>query len=126
MANWRGFQKERPKMDKRKQRDERKEIARRRKQETIGMPRKEQVAISRLRTGFTRATHGPKMEGVVNAPSATPIYPSTTYCGNAKKLRTRERTWTWERNNGSTGKKYGKDNWLRKRMEKTTEKYQRS
>jgi hypothetical protein len=30
------------------------------------MPRKEQVAISRLRTGFTRATHGPKMDGVDN------------------------------------------------------------
>jgi hypothetical protein len=30
------------------------------------MPRKEQVAISRLRTGYTRATHGPKMEGVGN------------------------------------------------------------
>jgi hypothetical protein len=28
------------------------------------------------------------------APSATPIYPLTTYCGNAKKLRTREQTWT--------------------------------
>jgi hypothetical protein len=30
------------------------------------MLRKEQVAISRLRTGYTRATHGPKMEGVSN------------------------------------------------------------
>jgi hypothetical protein len=30
------------------------------------MPRKNQVAISRLRTGYTGATHGPKMEGVSN------------------------------------------------------------
>jgi hypothetical protein len=30
------------------------------------MPRKEQVAISRLRPGYTRATHGPKMIGVGN------------------------------------------------------------
>jgi hypothetical protein len=37
--------------------------------------------------------------------SATPIYPSTTYCKNAKKLRTRERTWTRKKNNASTGKK---------------------
>jgi hypothetical protein len=28
------------------------------------MPRKEQVAISRLRTRYTRATRGPKMKGV--------------------------------------------------------------
>jgi hypothetical protein len=26
--------------------------------------------------------------------SATTIYPSTAYCGNAKKLRTRQQTWT--------------------------------
>jgi hypothetical protein len=48
-----------------------------RKEDTKGMPRKEQVAIS---------SH--------YASSATPIYPSTTYCGNAKKLRIRERVWT--------------------------------
>jgi hypothetical protein len=53
-----------------------------RKEDTKGIPRKEQVAISRLRTGYTRATH--------YAPSATPIYLLTTYCGNAKKMRTRE------------------------------------
>jgi hypothetical protein len=46
-------------MEKRKQRDERKE-------ERKGMPRKEQVTISRLRTGYSRATHGPKMEEVDN------------------------------------------------------------
>jgi hypothetical protein len=92
MADRRGFQKERPNMEKRKQRDERKKPAVDRKEDTKGMPRKEQVAISRLRTRYTRATHGNKMEGVSihYAPSATPIYPSTTYCGNAKKLRTRE------------------------------------
>jgi hypothetical protein len=30
------------------------------------MPRKEQVAVSRFRTGYTRATQGPKIEGVSN------------------------------------------------------------
>jgi hypothetical protein len=84
MADRRGFQKDRPKMEKRKQRDERKEAEDvDRKEDTKGMPRKEQVPISRL---------GPKMEGVRihYAPSATPIYLLTTYCANAKKLRTRE------------------------------------
>jgi hypothetical protein len=37
-----------------------------RKEDTKGMTRKEQVAIFRLRTGCTRATHGPKMELVGN------------------------------------------------------------
>jgi hypothetical protein len=37
-----------------------------RKEDTKGMPRKEQVAIPRIRTGYTRATHGPKMERVSN------------------------------------------------------------
>jgi hypothetical protein len=37
-----------------------------RKEDTKGMPKKEQVAISRLRTGYTMANHGPKMEGVSN------------------------------------------------------------
>jgi hypothetical protein len=37
-----------------------------REEDTKEMPRKEQVAISRLRTGYTRATHGLKMEGVDN------------------------------------------------------------
>jgi hypothetical protein len=36
------------------------------KEDTKRMPRKEQMAISRLRTGYTKATHGPKMEGVGN------------------------------------------------------------
>jgi hypothetical protein len=35
-----------------------------RKEDTKGMPTKEQVVISRLRTEYTRATHGPKMKGV--------------------------------------------------------------
>jgi hypothetical protein len=37
-----------------------------RKEDTKGMPRKKQVAISRLRTVYTRATYGPKMERVGN------------------------------------------------------------
>jgi uncharacterized OB-fold protein len=64
-----------------------------RKEDTKGMPRK--VAISKLSTGYTRATQGPKMEGVSNplCPVCNHIlYPLTTYCENAKKLRTREQT----------------------------------
>jgi hypothetical protein len=61
-----------------------------RKEDTKGMPRKEQVAISRLRTGYKKAIHGPKGTSIHCVPSTKPIYPSTTYCGNAKKLRTRE------------------------------------
>jgi hypothetical protein len=38
-----------------------------RKEDAKGVPRKEQVAISRLRTGYTRATLGPKMERVVQS-----------------------------------------------------------
>jgi hypothetical protein len=37
-----------------------------RKKDTKEMPRKEQVAISRLRTGYTRTPHGLKMEGISN------------------------------------------------------------
>jgi hypothetical protein len=37
-----------------------------RKEDTKRMPRKEQVAISRLRTGYTGVIHSPKMEGVSN------------------------------------------------------------
>jgi hypothetical protein len=37
-----------------------------RKEDTKKMQRKEQVVISRLRTGYTRATHGLKMEEVFN------------------------------------------------------------
>jgi hypothetical protein len=74
MTDRRGFQKERPKIEKWKQRDERKEAGRRQKG---GYER----ASGNIQTLNRRATHGPKMEG---------IYPSTTYCGNANKLRTRE------------------------------------
>jgi hypothetical protein len=37
-----------------------------RKENTKEMQRKKQVALSRLRTGYTKATHGPKIEGVGN------------------------------------------------------------
>jgi hypothetical protein len=65
-----------------------------RKEDTKRMPRKEQVAISRLRTVYTRAYHGPKLDGVNNPQSLLQhlsiLYPSTTYCWNVKKRRTRE------------------------------------
>jgi hypothetical protein len=34
--------------------------------DTRGMTRREQVIISRLRTGYTRATHGPRMNGITD------------------------------------------------------------
>jgi hypothetical protein len=34
--------------------------------DTRGMTGREQVVISRLRTGYTRATHGPRMNGITN------------------------------------------------------------
>jgi hypothetical protein len=37
-----------------------------RKEDTKGMPMKKQVATPRFRTGYTRATQGPKMEEVGN------------------------------------------------------------
>jgi hypothetical protein len=56
-----------------------------RKEDTKGMPTKEHVAIS-------RPLMAPRWKGSVvhYVPSVTPIYLSTTHCGNAKKLRTRE------------------------------------
>jgi hypothetical protein len=79
-----------------------------RKEDTKG-----QVAISRLRTGYTGVTHDPKMEGISNP--LCPFY--NTYlsvyvvdvweCGIAKKLRImdmRKEQWI----NGK--KRYGKDN----------------
>jgi hypothetical protein len=56
------------------------------------------------------------------APSATLIYPSTIYCGNVNKLKTRERTWPCIKKNGSTGKK-GWKKWLttQKKSDCTTE-----
>jgi ribonuclease HI len=55
MIDQRGLQKKRPKMEKRKQQDERKEFGRRQKE---GFKRSAKERAS----GYTRATHGPKME----------------------------------------------------------------
>jgi hypothetical protein len=35
--------------------------------DTTGMTRREQVVISRLRTAYTRATHGPRMNGITDS-----------------------------------------------------------
>jgi hypothetical protein len=53
-----------------------------RKEDTKGMPRKEQVVISRPRTGFYEG-HPRSIHPFCNTYS-------TTYCGNAKEIRTRE------------------------------------
>jgi hypothetical protein len=72
------FKKKKPKIEKR----DRKKKARRRQKGGYKKYAKEK-ASGRLR-----------MEGVSNPlrPFYRPIYPSTTYCGNAKKLMTREQT----------------------------------
>jgi hypothetical protein len=65
-----------------------------RKEDTKGMPRKKQVAISRLRIGYTRTIHDPNMEGVGN-----PLCP---FCNTDLSVdhilweckETREREWT--------------------------------
>jgi hypothetical protein len=34
--------------------------------DTRGMTRREQVVVSRMKTGYTRATHGPRMNGMTD------------------------------------------------------------
>jgi hypothetical protein len=80
MADRSEFQKERSKMEKRKQRDERKEAGSRRK------GRYERNAKERASGNIQ--TQNRVNEG--HGKGATSIYPSNTYCGNARKLRTRE------------------------------------
>jgi hypothetical protein len=71
-------------MEKRKQRHERKETGR---QQKGGYKRnakeRESGNIQTQNRVYGRGC------AIHYAPSSTPIYPSTTYCGNAKKLRTR-------------------------------------
>jgi hypothetical protein len=64
-----------------------------RKENTKGMPRKEQVAIYIVsELGIRVSLTAPRLKGsaIHHTPPATTIYPSTTYCRNAKKLKTRE------------------------------------
>jgi hypothetical protein len=65
MADRRGFQKDQKWKNENNETKERKPDVDR-KGDTKEMPRKKQVAISRLRTGYTRAIHDPKMERVSN------------------------------------------------------------
>jgi hypothetical protein len=56
---------------------------------TRSMTRREQVVISRQRTGYTRATHGPRMNG---RPTVPFLRQPTTFYGTAQKLnRPKER-----------------------------------
>jgi hypothetical protein len=71
MVDRRGLKKKRPKIEKRKQRDERKEAGCRHKGGYKRNAKKR--AISRLRIGYTR-----KGLPIHYAPSATSIYPSTS------------------------------------------------
>jgi hypothetical protein len=62
-------QKKQPVMEKRKQRDERKEAGRRQKRRykrNVKERASSNIQRSRLRTGYTSTTHDPKMEGVGN------------------------------------------------------------
>jgi hypothetical protein len=76
------------------------------KEDTKGMPRN---TISRLRTGYTRATHGPKMEGVSN--SLCPFY--STYLSVDHILweckETEDQRMNMDLRN-EREKRYGKDN----------------
>jgi hypothetical protein len=49
---------------------------------TRGMTEREQVVISRLKTGYTRAIHGPRMHGITDPQC---LFATTSY-GNAQKL----------------------------------------
>jgi hypothetical protein len=91
--------------EERKQRDERKDTGRRQKE---GYERKAKERSSgniqtqnRVYEGHPRPQDGSGQQstiplsidrGIVDCFIYTPIYPA--YCRNAKKLRTRERTWT--------------------------------
>jgi hypothetical protein len=79
------------------------------KEKKPDVDRKENIKRMKENTkGKSKWQYPDSEQGIKGSPtalSATPIYPSTTYYGNAKKLRTRERTWTRIKNNGSTGKK---------------------
>jgi hypothetical protein len=85
-----------------------------RKEDTKEMPRKEQVAISRLRTGYTKATHGPKMEGVSNAlcPFCN-TYLSVDHiqweCKETENQRTNMYMKKTKRQNGKKGMDYKKN-----------------
>jgi hypothetical protein len=87
-----------------------------RKKDTKEIPRRKQMALSRLRTGYTKATHGPKMERVSNPLCIfCNIHLSVDHILWECKEAEDQRTWTWIKNNGSTGKRYGIDDCLRKR-----------
>jgi hypothetical protein len=77
MVDRRGLQKKRPKMEKRKQRDERKVTGRRQKG---GYKRKSKWQYLDSEPGIRGAHMAPRWKGLAihYAPSATPIYPSTT------------------------------------------------
>jgi hypothetical protein len=47
-------------------------------EDTRSMTRREQVVISRLRTGYTRATHGPRMNGITD--------PQCPFCDTGLKV----------------------------------------
>jgi hypothetical protein len=66
MIDRRGLQKKRPKMENGNNDMKQRKPDVDRKEDTKVMPRKQQMAISRLRTGYKKAIHGPKMEGVAS------------------------------------------------------------
>jgi hypothetical protein len=80
MVDRKVFKKKRPKMEKRNQRDAK------------GMPRKQcKWQYLDSEPGKRGPLTASSWKGLAThyAPPATHIYPSTTYCRNAKKLRTR-------------------------------------
>jgi hypothetical protein len=66
MVDRRGLQKNRPKMEKRKQQDEKKVTGRRQKGRHKKNAKKRASGNIQTQTRYTRATHGPKMEEIDN------------------------------------------------------------
>jgi hypothetical protein len=78
-----------------------------RKEDIKGISRKEQVAISRPRTGIKRDITAPRWKGLAThyAPSATPIYPSTTYCEECKGTEDQRTNMDMKKEQWNNGKK---------------------
>jgi hypothetical protein len=79
------------------------------KEDTRGMPGKEQVAISRLRTGYTRATHDPKIGNPLCPFCNThlSVYHILWECNETEDQRT---NMDMKKVQWINGKSYGKDN----------------
>jgi hypothetical protein len=79
-------------------------------EDTRAMTRREQVVISRLRMGHTRATYGPRMNRITNPQSRSALFvtPGSQLImsyGTAKKRKKTKEIWGWHQKNGKEKKK---------------------